>query len=99
MKTAGVRDLKTHLSAYLREVEHGQVLLVTDRGRVVAEMRPPGAAESVASPADLRYRQLVESGRLRPASDTEERDWLSSWPDPCLPKGTANELLNAERGE
>ena len=37
MKTAGVRDLKTHLSGYLRDVARGDVVLVTDRGRVVAE--------------------------------------------------------------
>jgi len=97
MKTAGVRELKTHFSAYLRDVEHGEVVLVTDRGRVVAEIRPPGAADRCASPEDLRHSQMVAEGRLRPASSSK-REW-SSWPDPCLSPGAANELIDAERGE
>jgi len=61
MKTAGVREIKAHLSGYLREVAHGEVVLVTDRGRVVAELRPFAAADREASPMDSRYRQLVAS--------------------------------------
>jgi antitoxin (DNA-binding transcriptional repressor) of toxin-antitoxin stability system len=98
MKTAGIRDLKAHLSAYLHEVERGEVLLVTDRGRVVAEMRPPGAAERSASPAELRYRRLVESGLLRPAADPDALSAVRP-PDLRLPAGTANDLLSAGREE
>jgi antitoxin (DNA-binding transcriptional repressor) of toxin-antitoxin stability system len=63
MKTAGVRELENHLSAYVREVENGETVLVTDRGRVVAELRRPGEAERAATPTDLRYRQLVAASR------------------------------------
>jgi antitoxin (DNA-binding transcriptional repressor) of toxin-antitoxin stability system len=98
MKTAGVRDLKTHLSGYLRDVAHGDVVLVTDRGRVVAELRPPGAAERSASPADLRYRQLVARGLLRPAAAPGSIDW-GSLPRLRLRGGTSQELLDAEREE
>jgi antitoxin (DNA-binding transcriptional repressor) of toxin-antitoxin stability system len=41
MKTVGVRELKNHFSAYLRRVRHGESVLVTDRGEVVAEFSPP----------------------------------------------------------
>ena len=68
MKTAGVRELKAHLSGYLRDVERGDVVLVTDRGRVIAELRSPGSAERELSPGDLRYRKLVADGLLRPAA-------------------------------
>ncbi len=37
----GTRELKNHLSYYLRRVrEAGESLQVTDRGEVVAELRP-----------------------------------------------------------
>ena len=44
MKAVPVRELKNRLSAYLREVAGGEVVLVTDRGRVVAELRRPSSA-------------------------------------------------------
>lgn len=39
----GIRELKNNLSQYVRRVEAGDVLIVTDRGRVVAELVPPGS--------------------------------------------------------
>jgi len=36
----GSRELKTRLGMYLRQVQKGQTLVVTDRGRPVAELRP-----------------------------------------------------------
>lgn len=42
MKSVGVRELKNRLSEYLREVRSGEVVLVTDRGYVIAELVPPG---------------------------------------------------------
>lgn len=41
MRAIGVRELKSKLSEYLRFVAAGEVVLVTDRGRVVAELRKP----------------------------------------------------------
>jgi antitoxin (DNA-binding transcriptional repressor) of toxin-antitoxin stability system len=98
MKTAGVRELKAHLSGYLRDVARGDVVLVTDRGRVVAELRPPGAAERAASPVDLRYRQLVDRGLVRPAAAPGSVDW-AALPRVRLLRGTSQELLAAEREE
>lgn len=98
MKTAGVRELKTHLSGYLRDVAHGDVVLVTDRGRVVAELRPPGAAEQSLSAAELRYRQLVLRGLLRPAAAPGSMDW-ASLRRIRLRGTTSQELLAAERDE
>jgi antitoxin (DNA-binding transcriptional repressor) of toxin-antitoxin stability system len=98
MKTAGVRDLKAHLSGYLRDVARGDVVLVTDRGRVVAELRPPGAGERSTSPEALRYRRLVDRGLLRPAAAPGTVDW-DAVPRVRLARGTSQELLDAERGE
>jgi prevent-host-death family protein len=38
--TVGVRDLKAHLSSYLRRVRSGATLSITDRGKVVATIQP-----------------------------------------------------------
>ena len=39
--TVGIADLRQNLSLYLRRVENGERLLVTDRNRPVAELGPP----------------------------------------------------------
>jgi antitoxin (DNA-binding transcriptional repressor) of toxin-antitoxin stability system len=98
MKTAGIRDLKAHLSAYLRDVARGDVVLVTDRGEVVAELRPPGTGERSVPPAEPRYWQLVERGLLRPAAAPSSVDWGAA-PRVRLRRGMSQELLDAERGE
>ena len=38
MIRAGVRDVKDHLSDYLRRVRQGQRVTITDRGRPIAEL-------------------------------------------------------------
>ena len=40
-KSVGVAELRQNLSLYLRRVENGERLLVTDRNRPVAELGPP----------------------------------------------------------
>lgn len=60
-RTVGVAELRQNLSRYLREVERGERLLVTDRNRPVAELGPPST-----SGADLD--RLIAEGRVgRPA--------------------------------
>lgn len=55
--TVGVAELRQNLSRYLRRVERGERLLVTDRNRPVAELGPPAT-----SGADLD--RLIAEGRL-----------------------------------
>ena len=45
-KVVGVRELKTRLGSYLREVRRGRTIVVTDRGEPVAELRPIALAKS-----------------------------------------------------
>jgi prevent-host-death family protein len=50
-KAVGVRELKTRLGSYLREVRNGKTIVVTDRGEPVAELRPialPGSGTGAA---------------------------------------------------
>jgi antitoxin (DNA-binding transcriptional repressor) of toxin-antitoxin stability system len=97
MITTGVRELKTHLSGYLRRVEQGERILVTDRGRVVAELNPPGNRTTHDTP-QVRYQQLVAQGVIRPAVAPQDRTWLD-WPGLALPPGTAQALIDADRDD
>jgi len=63
MRTVGIRELKNRLSEFLRLVQQGEVVLVTDRGRVIAELRQPTAAET-ATPYPLLARAALE-GKVR----------------------------------
>jgi prevent-host-death family protein len=38
--SVGARDLKLRLGTYLRRVKEGATLIVTERGRPIAELRP-----------------------------------------------------------
>jgi antitoxin (DNA-binding transcriptional repressor) of toxin-antitoxin stability system len=95
MRAVGVRELKNRLSEYLRRVRDGERVLVTDRGIVVAELRPPGALEP-PSP----YPGLVELVR-RGAARVSEPNAPDAYPP--LPRrlreGEAQRLLDAVRGE
>ena len=96
MRTIGVRDLKARLSQILREIQTGDAILVTDRGRVVAELRRPGAAATTESSVDRTLRSMALAGTLRLAEP-------SPVPYPESPvsvkRGTAQELLNEERAD
>jgi prevent-host-death family protein len=59
MKSIGIRELRQHASRYLRDVERGETIEVTDRGRPVARIVPTGDADAIA--------RLTAAGRLRPA--------------------------------
>jgi len=39
-KSVGIRELKTHLSRYVKEVKEGDEILVSERGRIIARLSP-----------------------------------------------------------
>lgn len=91
---AGVRELKDHLSRYIRRIEAGERIAVTAHGRVVAELVPPAHASKGAR---RRYDELLAAGVIQPA--IEEGDPLEDWPDIRLPRGSAADLIDSDRGE
>lgn len=91
MRTVGVRELKDKLSHYLRLVRGGEELLVTDRGQVVAELRPPGRP-GAQSPLDELIRVGLASA-CAPNSPSAYRKLPPTRP------GLGKHLLDAERGE
>ena len=56
----GTKDLKNRLSHYLRKVRDGEIVRVTDRGQVVAEIR--GVAPAEESDEDAVLSELEASG-------------------------------------
>ena len=96
MKAVGLRELKNRLSEYIRDVRRGETVLVTDRGDVVAELRPPGQGDgrSEVPPAlhALAGRGLATLGR-----PNDRRVYRSL--RPALSPGRAAALLSAERGD
>jgi len=42
-KTIGIREMKTRLSCYLKDVKRGEELLISERGKPIARIVPVGA--------------------------------------------------------
>lgn len=98
MQAVGIRELKNKLSYYVRLVGAGESVLVTDRGTVVAELRPPGSAASevTADPVTSRLNELARQGRAVVAAPHDPA--LYEVRSAALPEGTVADLLDAERG-
>jgi prevent-host-death family protein len=60
MKSLGIRELKTHLSEVLRDVQAGETIEVTNRGEVIALVIPARQRRSV----DEIRASLAELDRL-----------------------------------
>ena len=95
MTSTGIRELKDHLSRYIRRVEAGERIAITAHGRVVAELGPAGASSQAGRRS--RFDELVAEGVIRPP--LESGDPLEAWPDIRLPPGTAAALIDSDRGE
>jgi len=95
MASTGIRQLKDNLSQYIRRIEAGERIAITVHGRIVAELVPPGTATSRRGRS--RFDELVAKGVIRPP--VESGDPTEDWPDIRLPRGTAAELIDADRGE
>lgn len=65
MRAVGIKALNSKLSEYVRLAAAGEMILVTDRDRVVAEMGPPSVTRS-RTVADAHLAELVRTGILTP---------------------------------
>lgn len=59
MATAGIRELKQNASAVVAEAVAGETVVITDRGRPVAQLVPL---------PDGPYASMLASGLIRPAT-------------------------------
>jgi prevent-host-death family protein len=55
---AGIRELKAHLSAYLRQVKAGGTVVITDRGEPIGRIVP------ITQPVDTVLTSLQEAGLI-----------------------------------
>ena len=67
MRKVGIKALKNELSQHIRAAAAGETVLVTDRGRVVAELIPPRAAAEAGTDAERTWAELVREGIVTPA--------------------------------
>ncbi len=66
MKSVGIKVLKDNLSKYLRMVRDGEIVLVTDRDEVIAEIQSPQRVVSASVTRwDLFLRQEERRGSVR----------------------------------
>jgi prevent-host-death family protein len=71
MRTVGIFEAKTHLSALLRSVARGERIQIADRGRPVAELVPVRGESSDPierllandAPLGMRARDAIAAGR------------------------------------
>lgn len=94
MRTVGLKVLKNKLSEYIRVVASGETVLVTDRDRVVAELRPPEARGPLASDAHLA--DLVRRGWVAPPMMVREGAPRRA---PVAPLDEILADLDADRGD
>jgi prevent-host-death family protein len=87
-RRVGVRDLRKHLSKYLRRVERGERLEVTEHGRAVAVLAPLGEQETALA-------RLVAAGRIIPPRD----DVLEMLPPRGRPSTRVSDALREARAE
>lgn len=97
MVTVGVRELKSHLSAYLRRVRDGETVQVTHRGEVIAELRPPDPGEGPTPHPGLNA--WIREGKVRPALPNPPDDLYDLPPGLRFSTKEVQELLDWVRGD
>lgn len=65
MIAVGLKTLKNKLSEYVRAAARGEVVLVTDREKVVAELGPPRSGRSELA-TDAQLAEVIRRGWLTP---------------------------------
>ena len=97
MKAVGVKQLKARLSEYLRVVKAGEVVLVTDRDEVVAELRPPRQLPPTPESEDT-LQALADAGEVTRARQSKG-EWCWKASGIGLDPGTTQLLLDEIRAE
>ena len=82
----GIRELKAHLSEYVRRAEAGEHIVVTDRGKPVAQL----------SALDDRsaLERGIEEGWITPARRSGGLEPITPWPSTL----STAEVLDEDRG-
>ena len=98
METVGIRELKNRLSKYVRQVQAGDVVIVTDRGRIVAEMWPPGHGDLRAD-VDPGLLDMERKGLIRLGTGTNSPDLYPKMSHVDLGGETVQDVIDFLRGD
>jgi antitoxin (DNA-binding transcriptional repressor) of toxin-antitoxin stability system len=102
MKAVGIKQLKAHLSSYIRLAKAGETVLVTEREEVVAELRPArrrlSRASAVADIEDV-LDTLAEEGEIERASVPKNAKWRWRVDGAGLSPVAVSAILEAVREE
>ena len=96
MRAVGIRELKNRLSEFIRLGEAGESVIVTDRGTVVAELRPSGP--TTVPPSTEGAEELVRTGRATTGARHDPALYAAR-PRAIAADVTVRDLLDAERGD
>jgi prevent-host-death family protein len=95
MKRATLTDTKNNLSALVDQVQHGETILILDRGRPVARLESVRWGDD--DDPEGRLARLERQGLLRRASAPPLREILMEPPPRPSEGASALEALLAER--
>jgi antitoxin (DNA-binding transcriptional repressor) of toxin-antitoxin stability system len=95
MDTVGIRELKSHLSDYVRRARVGETIRISSHGQVVAELRSPEPDGGEQVPAGLR--ELVQRGTARGIVRNDPSRYRTY--ERALARSTAQELLDWDRDD
>jgi prevent-host-death family protein len=95
MKRATLTDTKNNLSALVDQVQHGETILILDRGRPVARLESVRWGDD--DDPEGRLARLERQGLLRRASAPPPREILMEAPPRPSEGASALEALLAER--
>ncbi len=89
--SVGIRDAKMHLSKYIKMVQQGVEVIITDRGRPVGKIIPIQTRELSL---DERVKRLEDQGLIDPIAGKG----LNKIPPPIpVPNGIAQKMLQEDR--
>lgn len=89
--SVGIRDAKMHLSKYLKMVQKGTEVIITDRGRPVGRIVPIRTKDL---PLKDRIKRLEDRGLI----EKKPKDGLKKIPPPIpLPDSIAQNFLQEDR--
>lgn len=98
VKSVGIKQLKARLSEYVRLARSGEVILVSDRDEVVAELGPPRHQRVELGSLDAKLDQLAARGQVTRAGHPK-KGWVWSSVHLGLPERAVGELLDDLRDD
>jgi antitoxin (DNA-binding transcriptional repressor) of toxin-antitoxin stability system len=96
VKSVGIRQLKARLSEYVRLARSGELILVTDREEIVAELGPVRHQAPEPRTLAASLERLAHQGQLTRAGESKE-GWAWSPRGLGLAPETVDRLLDDAR--